>query len=428
MYLITLLAVLPAIAGSNLSEAKWERVCDDAGYDTGGSPSTPFAGDLHRVVLDERAFPEAVCNDGSPASFYVAPAASRSNHWVVALQGGFACRSYDECLQRWCEQFDPSDPTQPFMTGEGLPDSIDGTGIMSKSSFNDFHDYNRVYVPYCSSDAWFGDAEVTWSDGGTDMVLEYRGQAIVQAVAETLAQGEWESVDGVTPSEDLADAEEILLAGTSAGGGGVAVQADRFFETIDATVHHQAQTHALVDAVFTPTLADPTVDALWLGDLLGFAALVNSGLDESCVAVNGFVEDCLRLDVLFGKPYVQTPAFLTVNACDPVLDRGARAIYGDAGVPWTAGRPWPWGAGGPIPGSTNTSTLIGQARRAGIDAVTQNNPAIGAWVRNQAPGLSEHVLISKWPFFNSYDTVIEQWTDGTPFVSLGTPVTECPEP
>ncbi len=118
-------------------------------------------------TLDATQYPDAVCNDGSTASMYVSQAAAQTNDWVVHLQGGSACRNYDECLDRWCSQFDQfafPHERQPRMMGDPLPPRVAMGGIMDASTGNEFSSWNRVFVPYCSSDAWFGDATVTWDD------------------------------------------------------------------------------------------------------------------------------------------------------------------------------------------------------------------------------------------------------------------------
>ena len=66
-----------------------------------GSGITP-GNDLHRVTLDE--YPEAVCNDGSPAIAYIRRAATPAaeSTWVIFLQFGGACQSWEICRDRWC--------------------------------------------------------------------------------------------------------------------------------------------------------------------------------------------------------------------------------------------------------------------------------------------------------------------------------------
>lgn len=73
-----------------------------------------------------------------------------------------------------------------------------------------YHDANHVFVPYCSSDSWAGDRPARSSSD-----LSFQGARILEhVVRELLVRG-------------LQDARLLLLAGSSAGAGGVLVNLDR---------------------------------------------------------------------------------------------------------------------------------------------------------------------------------------------------------
>jgi hypothetical protein len=59
--------------------------------------------DLMKVTLDLVQHPDAICNDGSPGVIYVRRASvpADANKWVLYLQGGGSCHSFEECLARW---------------------------------------------------------------------------------------------------------------------------------------------------------------------------------------------------------------------------------------------------------------------------------------------------------------------------------------
>ncbi len=60
--------------------------------------------DLQRFTVDTKRFPEAVCNDGSPAVFYIGRYTKDEdrNKWLIFLQGGGSCGNAQACAQRWC--------------------------------------------------------------------------------------------------------------------------------------------------------------------------------------------------------------------------------------------------------------------------------------------------------------------------------------
>ena len=105
------------------------------------------------------------------------------------------------------------------MSSVNFPQEINGSDILSSDPSENqlFHNYSHVVVPYCSSDAWLANRsnpmrssieEFSESIDADNFV--YKGRVIFQAVFEELL-GFW----------DLADAREVVLAGSSAGGIGI---------------------------------------------------------------------------------------------------------------------------------------------------------------------------------------------------------------
>merc|ERR1719231_941512 len=98
-----------------------------------------------------------------------------------------------------------------------------GSGPLSTNSTAnpDFHDFNHVYVPYCSGDVWLGtqaDAVDPWGGAGSgDQRFVFTGHAIVQAAVAKLKQ--YAGGDGSA-------VRELLLEGCSAGGIGTFNNAD----------------------------------------------------------------------------------------------------------------------------------------------------------------------------------------------------------
>ncbi|MHA2657853.1 MAG: pectin acetylesterase-family hydrolase, partial [bacterium JZ-2024 1] len=164
------------------------------------------------VQVSDAATRNAVCNDGTPATYYFRRGQGTGNHrWVIHLQGGGMCYSLETCQTR-------SVSTPWLMTSKGLPSTRMGNGVQSPlpTENPDFFNAHHIYVHYCSSDLWSGDREAAPASGG----WHFRGARIVRAVIEDLMN------PLITPSPNLADATEVLFSGGSAGGAGVMANLD----------------------------------------------------------------------------------------------------------------------------------------------------------------------------------------------------------
>ncbi len=305
----------------------------------------------------------SVCNDGSQAVMYVRPAtayysgpqlppaAVKNERWVIFFEGGGGCQDPDACLARWCH----TPGTRVFeraakMSTLGAYDATTGgSGIFSRNAaLNDFAGYNQVWLYYCSSDNWIGSnslAGVT-PTAGAPYDVEFQGEAIVNdAFAELAAGGvRGDPVPAATYYFDalpaLSTAEEVVLVGESAGGGGLRHHLDR----LRAFVLSQApgaRVVGLVDAGVAPALWNPAVN--WaaspfadyddylttaVGSALGFWGVDPSALDASCQApgyaaahnaVGVHPEICGDTTyTLFN--HITTPFFLRMDIGDTLAD------------------------------------------------------------------------------------------------------------
>ena len=85
-----------------------------------------------------------LCNcfaDGSEAVFYVSRN-PESKHWVVQLQAGGSCGTYDSCLDRSRGSFGSSTNYSDYMTGTFVASDDPAENPM-------FSLWNKVFVPYC---------------------------------------------------------------------------------------------------------------------------------------------------------------------------------------------------------------------------------------------------------------------------------------
>jgi len=103
------------------------------------------------------------------------------------------------------------------MSSSGYIASINGRGILSDIEEENptFHDFNHVYVPYCSSDAWLGtrtnpNRYIHFNPNNkTGDYFSYQGSAILRGVINDLHKF------------GIGNSTEVILVGSSASGVGV---------------------------------------------------------------------------------------------------------------------------------------------------------------------------------------------------------------
>ncbi|MBI3649523.1 MAG: hypothetical protein HY231_00560 [Acidobacteria bacterium] len=228
--------------------------CGKIGETEGVSPGA----DLFRVNLDLRNFPNAVCNDGTPATMFVRRFSRKpnKNKWVIFLLGGGNCTNVLDCAERWCSintGYGANKMSTAYLNQQGASRSIAGNGIFSRdTSINNFAGWNQVYVYYCSSDNWSGSAsnvQLSGTDANGNQLnylIHFRGADIVDAVIATLQRqpnGQAITYQETTSSEELVlpdidKAEMVLFAGSSAGGEGVKKNLDHVGELLRKSNKH----------------------------------------------------------------------------------------------------------------------------------------------------------------------------------------------
>lgn len=220
--------------------------------------------ELQRHDLDLATFPDALCNDGTGAVFYYRPYSgdANRNRWAIQLLGGGNCNDPQACANRWCSVDTGFSMTQMTSNVAPRPGTV-GNGIFARRADNPLGDWNHVLVRYCSSDNHAGlsrDVVLAAADPRTGAPRTFRmhflGGRIVDAVVATLR------ADGVAPlaytfggaavaMPDLDAAEQVVLAGASAGGGGTIRLVDGLTTSLRAS-NPGVQVVALVDSIFGP--------------------------------------------------------------------------------------------------------------------------------------------------------------------------------
>ena len=136
-------------------------------YGAGNCP-TPLA--LHRLT----SYPDAVCNDGSASGYYWAAGRANSSDWIVLLESGGWCWDAFSCAKRCAD----GSKDHYRCTSSGWKEERSFSGLLASKAPR-LANANKVYVPYCTSDAHVGDAAA--------FGMEFRGAAVVRAVLLTLA-------------------------------------------------------------------------------------------------------------------------------------------------------------------------------------------------------------------------------------------------
>lgn len=72
-------------------------------------------------LQDLSAYPEARCNDGSPAGYYYKPAPSDSDDWIVMLESGGWCWDDPSCKVVASQQTRAAPPAHPVHMHRALP-------------------------------------------------------------------------------------------------------------------------------------------------------------------------------------------------------------------------------------------------------------------------------------------------------------------
>lgn len=162
----------------------------------------------------------AVCNDGSPATYYWKKSTTGSNKWLVFLMGGGQCYDQQSCEERW-----NADPNHFMMSSKSYPETYKVGGIMSPNpDESPLHDANKAYLFYCSSDGHMGQV------GGPTTAAklwdwQFRGQNNVRAMITHLVTQH--GLGGPKSKQDL-----VVFGGASAGGRGAMTHLDHVAEDL----------------------------------------------------------------------------------------------------------------------------------------------------------------------------------------------------
>jgi Pectinacetylesterase len=186
-------------------------------------------------LLDPATYPEALCNDGTPAGYIFRPGSGDGvQRWVVELQGGGACEDNATCATR----AENLVSTAGLISGVSPGGTLDGILSVDRTINPDFYDANAVRVLYCSSDFWTGNkrpSQVPFNRANAADTWYFQGRVIAEAVMEDLG------------GKGFHNADQVLLTGDSAGGVGIILDANDVLKLAPAS----ARTIVAGDAGFT---------------------------------------------------------------------------------------------------------------------------------------------------------------------------------
>lgn len=171
---------------------------------------------MHKKALSNE---DAVCNDGSRAVYFLG--VQDASKWIIFLESGTYCLTKAQCLARFGNEY-----TQVLMTSNHMPDTVVGRDLLSTSRDENriFYNYSRVLIPYCSSDAFLGTQTKASNPENkrSEEDFVFSGKIIFQSVILELL------------SQDLGQAHEFVLVGSSAGAVGAFNQVEWLQDTFSS--------------------------------------------------------------------------------------------------------------------------------------------------------------------------------------------------
>lgn len=265
-------------------------------YDDGGKNLDPLnpvrKEEMVKYTVQNATERNAVCNDGTPAVYFYRPGAGDdADKWVVWFEGGGACSTLEGCDQRFEEQ-------HYLMSSSNSDEKSIKDGILSTDQERnpDFSNWNHLMLNYCSSDGWTGDA----IQKSAERSYIFAGHDIVTAIFEDFR-------DHSVFANDLSDASELLVSGSSAGGGGASQNLNRIVSWFP-----ELEIKGVIDSSWDPLAPTYLPMALNTQTVTDFR---NAQVDEACLT--GHPENpalCSDLDELY--PFWKVPVFIYIDQID----------------------------------------------------------------------------------------------------------------
>jgi O-palmitoleoyl-L-serine hydrolase len=234
----------------------------------------------------------AVCNDGSPYAYFLG-LGTETDKWVFFQQGGSYCWDEDSCNSRGSN----------YMSSNGLPSTETiSVGILSDDASNNpyYAAWNKVLIPYCTSDAFSGTVEkASWKSS-----LSFLGSRVIPSLIADLKASHG-LIDDVSTT--------VIYAGASAGGVGMYPNLDILSGTLlpSSNVVGVIDSGWFMDSV--PYVAQSCKDALHCSVeaniKLGMTAWSPS-VDADCSKDKPADQQWQCMMGKYVEPYISTPIFV----------------------------------------------------------------------------------------------------------------------
>jgi len=275
------------------------------GSGSGATPLPPTGGNgTGRENLVRRGLtdPLAVCNDGSRAAYYDSNDLADSKKLHIYLKGGGACTSFDQgaeksCVRRCGVNIDGELCTA--RTEENFELDTDTMWSTDPQQNPAFHDFARVYVPYCSSDLYIGTRDDSDVSG-----YYFHGKYIVKAIAE----------DIVSRANSL---EQVVFYGTSAGAMGVAFNCDAVAEILKAKFPNLDVRCVSDGNDFFPVDSSMNTDTCELSADGAQEAFWGAKPDSSCESDAASNQECSAFATNY--KHITTPIMVVQTLTDPTV-------------------------------------------------------------------------------------------------------------
>lgn len=279
-------------------------------------------------LFDLKKYPNAICNDGTPSGMYVQPSSSGSNLWIIFQQGGGWCWNKQSCEGR----------SGNLVSSKGWSQTHASNGLLA-SNVAPLADANKVYVPYCTSDAYMGSIDAADVPFG----FAFHGRAVVDAVFAELA---------ATYGMGSTPGTQIMYTGCSAGARGVMFNTDHIMRQVLPTIGgaNIAAFGVFLDSVFwidmAPFSSSVTPFMTQAADMLTMSNATGN-VDPACIAAHSASEQWKCIYGQYCLPYVRAPFLLhsfqydqfqlSQNEAVPVPTTGPELAYAETFRTFTRG-------------------------------------------------------------------------------------------
>lgn len=253
-------------------------------------------GELVLLPADFATTRGAHCLDGSPPGYYIRYGKSPNiNKWMIYLGGGSWCTSVEDCYSRSFTELGSS-VDAPALSAFG--------GILSASETDnpDFHKWNMVKFMYCDGSSYLGNRSGTVRYKSKHIYL--RGFTVFNAL-----------IDHLMKHTDLSSADNVILAGTSAGGLGALINGDYLRDKLSSV----ESLHVLLDGMmFTdqPSVTGEHIMANLLKKTFYFHNIKDTVSIKDCTSELTTTEQWKCLQPEYYYKHVYTPAFFIQSIHD----------------------------------------------------------------------------------------------------------------